>query len=71
MSTAKRLIQEDWERMSLLDKIYLQEDEERIWRDARYAEFVAEHEGKIIVERDETTTKETKIVVISDSKLPF
>ena len=71
MSIAKRLIQEDWERLSLLEKIYLQENEDRMWRDAQYAQFISEHEGKIIVEKDETTTREAKIIVISESKLPF
>lgn len=67
---SKHIIIEDWERLSDLDKIYLQEEEEKRKKDQDYWEFVALHEGKIIVEKDESE-EEHKTVVISDYKLPF
>lgn len=67
----KNILIEDFERLSLLDKIYLQEDEDKMLRDAQYLEFLSNHEGKVIVEEDEETGKERKTVIINSSLLPF
>ena len=66
-----KILIEDFERISLLDTVYLYEDQEKRRQDAEWWQWISEHEGRIIVEKDEETGEERKEIVISNALLPF
>lgn len=71
MKGSKEVMMEDWERVSLMDTIYLYDMEEELRREEEWNKWLSLHEGKVIIETDEETGEERKEIVISSTVLPF
>ena len=57
MGRTKQLLIEDWERLSLLDKIYIEEESNNLYKELE--EFLSLQKGIIVVDKSKET-KEAK-----------